>query len=330
LAWSNPQLIALAERFVPCADEVWRLQNGKDFECELFRRFSERGHYRDHGSTRQGVYVATPSGELLGSVNSRDVEVLARLLRDALARWEELTPAERSLEPAERDALQALWRWDDERPDDGLVLEVLVRDLPRPAAARAAFDADQRRLPRWARWTDEAWNRDWAWFRAEEARSWLPDGEPEVGAEYAVPAPLVERLVRLHLLDFVRGQTIPYRREDLERAELLARVEAVDGTQVRLALRGGTRCAVEDGEWPRSFESDWQGTATWDRDAARFTAFELVAVGTRSGRTQFNGRQQDPGPSPVGVVLRLAADDAPRVAPAFVGSYGWQQPARRR
>ncbi len=314
---------------MPCADEVWRLQNGKDFECALFRRFSEQGHYREHESTRQGVYVATPNGRFLGSVNTRNVDKLEEVLRGALAKWEALSPAERSLPEKEREELAKLWRWDDEYPEDGLVLEVLVRDLPRTEAAQRAFEERQRRMPQWARWTDGAWNRDWAWFRKEEAQQWLPQGGIEVGREYPVPAPVVERLVRYNLVDCVRGQTDGYRADDVERAELTARVEAVDDGSVSLSFVGGSRCVVEGGDWPRSFVTEIEGAATWDREAERFTAFELVAVGERSGRTRFNGRQDDEGAAPIGVVLRLAAEDAPHVAPVAVSRYGWQPRARR-
>ena len=96
-----------------------------------------------------------------------------------------------------------------------------------------------------------------------------------------------------------------------------------------MAFAGGSHCAVETGDWPRSFVTEIEGAATWDREAERFTAFELVGVGERSGRTRFNGREGDEGAAPIGVVLRLAAVDAPHVAPVAVSRYGWQPRARR-
>ena len=110
MAWSNPELLALTKSFVPAADEVWRLQNGDDFECRLFQRFSEEGHYREHATTRQGIYVASPSGRFLGSTNSRIPARIAAMLRESLERWAELPPESRGLNDAERKELRETWR----------------------------------------------------------------------------------------------------------------------------------------------------------------------------------------------------------------------------
>ena len=69
--WSDPELRALVvEHTVPCADEVWRLQRGDDGECRFFRAMADAGHYGKGGGTRQGIYLASPSGRLLSSINS--------------------------------------------------------------------------------------------------------------------------------------------------------------------------------------------------------------------------------------------------------------------
>jgi hypothetical protein len=314
----------LAAKFVPAADEVYRLQNGTDTECRFFQKFAEKGHYGSRpGASRQGTYAVTPGGELLASVNSNNPERIATLLRDALAKWEKLAPGDRL--PAGNPKGQApdLRRAERHYPDGGLVLHVYSRDLPR---------ADEA-----AGWRGKAWNQDYAWFQKQEARRFLP-AEVRVGQKHDVPAPLVRRLARAHLVDNVRGQTRPFDEKHVETARLTAEVKAVDGDVVSLRLDGATRAAAE-GTWPvgglrggrnatpqkRGYEAALLGKATYDVKAERFLTFELVAVGTRWGATQFNVRRDDPGPAPMGVLFTLAGDGPwERVAPAFFNEvYGW-------
>ena len=57
----------------------------------------------------------------------------------------------------------------------------------------------------------------------------------------------------------------------------------------------------------------------------RKVGFEVVAVGTRRGGTQYNGRGNDLAPAPFGAVLSLAAESrAERVAPEHFHGYGWR------
>jgi hypothetical protein len=203
------------------------------------------------------------------------------------------------------------------------VLASAVRDLPRngtPTGARA-----------------QRWNRDHAWFSAEEMPGWLP-ASLEPGAGGAVSDTVVARLAGYHLVDNVRGQTIPFAPEETAGSALRSTVIAHDGDLVSLEITGTTR-ARTDGTWrlgesdwapaakhPRSLETRAYGRATWDAAARRFTAFELVALGTRVGRTQYNGRGDDDGPSPIGFSFRLAPPGpAACVPPAFIDIYdaGW-------
>ena len=314
----------LVEQFIPAADEVSRLQRGEDAEAVFFQSFCEDGHYKGRTTpsrTRQGIYAIAPRGALLGACTTRDPRVMARMIRGALVAWRERPPAQRKLEPPRREALAAVTRWRDKFPVDGLVLEVTTRDLKRDGPIERAHRHD--------------WNRDFAWFRADEARAFVP-AAPRVGDRHQVPRPLIERLVRYHLVDNVRGQTSAHREKSVERAELVATVRAVDGDVISLALTGATR-ASNRGRWSvrgfddqndpsqqqLGFETELLGDATFDLAAGRFTAFEVVATGTRWGGTKFNARGDDLSASPIGVVLRLAAEDAPRVAPAHIWRYGW-------
>jgi hypothetical protein len=316
----------LSAEFVPAADEVGRLQHGHDAESALFREFCEHGHYGGRtapSDTRQGIYAIAPSGAFLASCNSRDPRVVARMLQDALAAWQALPAERRLLDPERLAAIQRVERFERHYPEAGLSLRVTTRDLPSERRARG--------------WHARAFNHDNLWFRADEARRFLPV-QPAVGAVHPVPAALVERIVRLNLVDNVRGQTSPFRRQDVELARLESEVVDTDGDRIGLRFSGETR-AVQKGRWPvqgfgdadrvteqeRGFATTLSGTATFDLATGRFVAFELLATGTRWGGTQFNSRDRDLAPGPIAVAFTLATGDvADRVAPAFHWEYGWR------
>ena len=309
----------LLRSFVTVADEVGRLQRGKDAECSVFQGFCEQGHYggrTEPTNTRQGIYAIAPSGRFLASVNSTRPEQVAAMLRLALTRWAELPEQDRLMRADELARVGAVARFEDRFPADGLVLAEYVRDLGRTADPRD--------------WRTRAWNADQAWFTKAEAGVLVPAGA-EVGAATAVPARLVERLARLHLVDSVRGQTPPFGKEAVQEATLRSTVTAVDGPRVQLRLDGSTRTTAT-GSWPetdggasaaheRGVRTELCGRAVWNRAGERFESFELLAVGERWGATQYNQRGGDTAPSRIGFLFVLAPKDFPRTAPAYWWEY---------
>jgi hypothetical protein len=326
--WSDERLTAAAKRFVTAADENWRLQRGDDSECLHFQAMADQGHYGGGGGTRQGIYVAAPSGRLLASVNSLDADAVLATLERGLAAWETLPDPERWLPPG-ADIAPA-HRWEQSYPEGGLVLTRIVRDLPADGDAAA-----EPRRPS---------NRDHAWFSADEARAFLPaasdasdasDGPAArlVGATHALPAPLALRLARLHLVDNVRGQTLPFAPDEVREADVRVEILAREGDLLRLRITGRTRAAADGpwllgendwtppGEYPRGVSATLYGDATYDTAREAFTAFTLVGVGTRWGSGWLNGRRADDA-GPIGWLFTLAPDTpAERVAPAFVDLY---------
>ena len=297
-------------KFVPAADEVYRMQNlqtGTDPECRLFQKFAELGHYRQPNATRQGTYCVSPSGVLLGSVNSNDPQRILGLLEKSLAKWETLSREERLLPTDPKKQLAAIKRPERYYPEDGLVLTVTSRDMPRGADQPKAGRAD---------WRETAWNQDFAWFTKAEARQFLP-AEPKAGARQDVPVPVINRIACAHLIDNVRGQTSPFDERQIKKARLTAEVTAVDGNAVSLRLEGETSTAV-DGPRKHSLVMRLLGAATFDLAKGRFVAFELVAVGVRTGSTRLNGRRGDTDPAPIGILFTLAGNGpCERIAPAF-------------
>lgn len=383
--WSNPRVQQLAARFVPAADEVGRLQRGDDAECRLFQKIAEQGHYAGREqptSTRQGTYAAAPSGVLLASINNNDPRRMEGMLREALEKWESLSPADRLQnaagdtggpgvdddgQPVSEDPQRTRWM-DRLYPGDGLVLCVYSRDLPRstngpawgfggltlergneaapqceaptdggPSAGQIEAIHGPDDGPWWRNWRERAWNQDFAWFRKDEARQWLPPA-PAAGAEHVVPAALARRLARCHLFDNVRGQTTAYKDEHVRIAELTTRIRGIDGSRLSLDIAGRVRCEAQ-GAWPvagfedrdhpnrqeRGVDVRLLGRAEYDLADERFVAFDLVAVGTRWGGTQYNGRDGDLWPAPIGYAFRLAGDTpADRAPPAVLWEYGWR------
>ena len=127
-------MLKLAAKFVPAADEVYRMQNqdGTDPECRLFQKFAELGHYGGRpGTTRQGTYATTPSGVLLGSINSNDPVRIADMLQRALAKWQTLSREDRMSSTDPQKQLADIKRPERFYPKDGLVLYVTSRDMPR-------------------------------------------------------------------------------------------------------------------------------------------------------------------------------------------------------
>jgi hypothetical protein len=317
--WSDGEVQLLLASFVTVADEVGRLQREHDPECSLFQSFCEQGHYGGRTlptRTRQGIYAIAPSGAFLASINSTQPDKVAAMLRAALAKWRELPDDQRRLPPDKLQEVAATARFEDRFPADGLVLAEYVRDLGRSADPRD--------------WRTQAWNEDQAWFTKDEARSMVP-GDDAVGAAVHVPDRLVARLVRLHLVDTVRGQTPPFPNDAIVAAQLHSEVVRRDGARVHLQLTGRTH-ALQKGRWivadrgqpvehERGVKTELTGRAVWDRQAGRFAAFELLALGERWGATQYNQRGDDVEPTRIGFAFVLAPADHPRVAPAFWWDY---------
>ena len=318
---------ALLKNFVLAADEVWNLQHAKTAEARLFRTFSNKGHYNrpNQDLTRQGVYAVTPAGEFLGSWNTRSLPSVRKNLSKALAVWEGLEAGER----LPQGPLEPGFRWSGKYPEDGLALLVYTRDLPRESEAAgpaegtdASSETSHQEVLK--TWRTRAWNQDRFWARASELAPVL-EGKP-------LPKEFVQRLLRLHGRDNVRGQTTGYRSRDVKIAEL--NLEWTERSAKRVAVQfSGEGFVQETGNWAihdrhaesakqtRSFQGKLRGHAVWE--AGRCTEFELVWTGMRLGATKYNGRHDDPGPAPMAVVFVLApAED--RVPPSLVWQYGWK------
>lgn len=312
--WSNEKIIAEAEHFVPVTDEVWRLQRGTDAECRHFQKMADQGHYKAEGGTRQGIYVMTAGGKLLASINTRNGEDVLKMMLKGLEAWKQTTKADRTL--PEGFTLPRK-RWEDSFPGDGLILRSWNVDF--------GSGADRARR-----------NVDHVWFSAKEARGWIGNNL-EVGATHEVSKAIVERLVRFHLVDNIRGQTLPFMPEEVGACTITTTVTVKlteeTRTLVVFEIKGSTaaksdgKTTFEGSDWkynenhPRSVRTRIYGSGVYDASSQKIDRLEFVAVGTRIGRTHLNGRtKNDIGPAGIGFYFEKTA--TVRIPPAFIDIYG--------
>ncbi len=308
--WSDPKIIELTRKFVAVTDEVWRLQNCDDSECKHFQKIADVGHYRQHKSSRQGIYVCTASGILLGSLNTHNVDRVTSLLRLSLEKYNDLKPKERLLDDATK--ILPSHRWEQSKPAVGLELTMFARDLPTSGDPSDAPYSN--------------WNQDRVWFSKSEARRFLPADlhHLKTGDTYSVPAELVARFARFNIVDTVNGQTTHYSSKEISGSALTATIKQLDEARIQLKIAGQTHAESNTSRgrnMPHGIRTRVFGHATFDRHKELFTQFEIVAIGSRWGQTTFNRRSRKLDESPVGFVFRITAPDAPTIAPAFIYAY---------
>lgn len=315
--WSDSRLIDLAKQFVPTTDEVWRLQGTQDNDANIFQEMANKGHYRKVGGSRQGIYVCTPKGNLLSSINSLNADVVLNTIKIGLEKWHELPLSERRL--PDDHLLNDIHRWENSYPDHGLVL--------------TSYNIDLFTDPPTYEERSDRWNIDHVWFNQEESRQWLPN-RPKVGDIYDLPEKLTDRLFRFHLVDNVRGQTLPFAPAEIKSSSLQVEIVEYQKDEVRIKITGSSK-AIAKGEWllgendwtpthllDHSMETNLLGEAIYDLALEKFIEFEMVAIGHQFGKTQNNGRKHGTDSNYIGFLFKLSQDrTSDRIAPAFVDLY---------
>jgi hypothetical protein len=267
---------------------------------------ANHGHYGGGPGSRQGTYVCSPSGKFLASINSNDPDRTLSMLQEGLQAWEKLVESERRLSSESR--IKPRHRWEDSYPSDGLVLNVINRDLPEQCDPNSPCEVK--------------WNQDHIWFSQEEARQWLGEN-PSTGDRHDLPDDLVARLAQLHFIDSVKGQTARFSRKATAGSTISTEVVERKGSLVTLKISGLTKGSNPEGWWQSAngVTTRSLGHATYDLERQAFVEFELVALGRRWGFTKFNGRRDGAESGPLGFVFRLSPPSAYRIAPAAIASY---------
>jgi len=283
----------------------------------MFQQMADKGHYRKIGGSRQGIYICSPSGILLNSINSLNPDVVLEVIQKGLDRWNELPKKERYLPKDFSKNIEH--RWEDNYPKDGLILKGAKADLltdPPKFSERGS-----------------RWNMDHVWFNKEEAKLWIPQKIKEKETQEC-PDIIKDRLFRFHLVDNVRGQALPFALQEIKESNLQVEIIELDQSVLKLSITGNS-LAIAKGPWllgendwtpthdlDHSIETNILGNAVFNTKKDIFTNFELVVLGKWIGKTQNNGRHFGPDSGHIGIIYNLAENiHENRIAPAFVDLY---------
>lgn len=229
-------------------------------------------------------------------------------------------------------------------PEDGLVLRVHARFLTRnkDGGLRHAKTTDfplMRDKPNvmhtWQLFLQP--NTEYMWLTRDECQALVP-ATPEKGQTLPVSSVIAERMARFHLTP-QRATTSEggiKSRRSIKEATLKLVVQDVSPQQIKMELQGfvhwgsdydESKATTPNGPLAQGFETPLDGRLDYDRQANKFTRFDIVAPGDVWGRWgDANGNSmyvERPGRNPFGFAFELATGKTPtdRIPPGGNGHY---------
>jgi len=263
---------------VSVAGDDWYQRQKKGDEGTFYRKVVEQGPRRGTNGTRQGHYVFTAQGELLGFNNNRGPERRLAMMREALEKWENL-PAERKRASISEEA-KGDEQYQRKLPEGGQVVKVYTRSLEDSEGRLVALGEDK---------VGNQTAVDHLWLRKEEVKE-LQKLVADGGGTF--PAWFSMRIVRFHLRDNTRGEPEDWKKEHIKNWEL--KVDAKGQVNGRFELQ------KKDGKL--GFEGRITGGISFDGD--RLSKFEWLVLGDQWGEGNYT-RGARPGKTPLGQVLQL-------------------------
>jgi hypothetical protein len=230
--------------------------------------------------------------------------------------WLRLPPGERK-----PGAIQVPDRSDGKRaepqpPAGGLIAKVYLRPFVRSTSGR--FSYDKILYLGNGRYESEP-GRDHLWLTEAEWRSLVP-ADPRPGDSFPLPGPVLQRIVRYHLLFAPNGVVgAAWSVRALRTASARLTVEEVRPESLQLRLDGSVLLARPDGaevaQSASGYDARLAGRLTFSRREGAFSRFDLVAFGEGWSRTRAWEKRPAPprtdGPERFwfGVALELVPPD---------------------
>src|SRR5262245_30653532 len=185
------------EDFVAVACDDWYQRRKQDAEGEFFMKVAEQGRKGPPGQTKQGIYVFSADGKLLGFRNHQDASVMRDVLKKALGEWKKL-PAEARKPGAIKvaDLTKVDPTYDRKPPKNLLIVNVFTRILDKDAKGEYCHGACN------FKGGDQS-AHDHLWITEAEWKALVPP-EAKVGTKVPLPPSVLFRIVRFHLVDNTR------------------------------------------------------------------------------------------------------------------------------
>lgn len=250
----------------------------------------------NHPGTKQGIYMIGPNAEYLEgkfAAAADPKDILARMKR-ALNKWETLK-SEKAYSnlpvPALKSPIPPGYQGD-------LIFRVNSRDLPRgpgDQSGRRITASEQRQSQGWPDFTKWAWNE--GWFAEAKTSTFLPKSSNFESISQSV----IRKFARENLVDNVRGQVPDWTDQQIQSVNLtMKRLGDING-KIQIEYRGSANISAGN----RSINLTAFGEGIYDPKTAKYNKIEIVWTGIRSGAAQFNQREQDQGPAPIGFTMSL-------------------------
>ncbi len=249
--FADPEILALLkERFVPIAIDQWYTRRQQDTEGDFWRLIAGQGPRNDFNNTTQGLYIAGADGNLIAFNNHRGPERIRKLLQQAADDYSHPV----GTGPIERTKIDAKYKI--ELPEGAAVVRVSAR-------IEGGYEA-----------TDDKWQN---LFQSAVSRDnlWITVAEQKLLATGTVPADLVLRIARFHLVDSTRGEPTTWTMEEVREMDLKIEGKKLSGT-AKLETKNGKR----------GFDATLRGELDFDDDE-RLSRFNLLVEGSFWGTGQY-------------------------------------------
>lgn len=268
----------LKEEFVTVAADDWYQRRRKDKVGEFFAKVVDQSP-RKGVHTKQGHYIFTATGKLLGFNNNRGPEKRLAMIKDALSEWDKLPKDVRKVDVPERGKNdQGFYR---ELPKGGQIVKVYTRCLEE-RSGRLQKLADNK--------IGNLSAVDHLWLQHLEVRQL---GNLIVSGGGPISNAVSLRIAKFHLRDNTRGEPRDWKSNEVKEWSL-----KVDGQG---KVSGNFLIGSADGQM--GYQGKIEGMILVDK--GRLAKFDLLVLGKHWGNSRYTQGAR-PGKAPMGQVFRLS------------------------
>lgn len=292
----------LQERFIVVAADDWYQRRRDDDVGRFFRAVADQGPRKGrNGTTRQGRYVFTASGKLLGYNNNRDPDRIMKMLEGSLEAFSDLPEDDRgagAVKVPEIPLSAQDSHYQCVLEPDTIPVKVYTRGLKKNGGG---YDLPETG-PKDLRHTGLDIAVDHLWIRHSEVEEILR--LTKAGKGKALPIDLSMRIARYHLVDNTRGEPSHWRSDEVRVLDLrlMSSSPNPSGEQI-IRIHGPFHLETKNKQ--RGYSGEIEGTLTIPGGTYQ-PLFHMVAIGNHWGEGPYTPGARV-GKTPLAVVFAVAA-----------------------